>query len=63
MLLLALMSLQSLPISARANVSGAKIESEGMDQGVHFKSEMEANQKATLSWQRPIGFLRPGTAR
>ena len=63
MLLLALMSLQSLPISARANVSGAKIESEGMDQGVHFKSEMEANQKATLSWQLPIGFLRPGTAR
>ena len=49
MLLLALMSLQSLPISARANVSGAKIESEGMDQGVHFKSEMEANRKATLS--------------
>ena len=86
MLLLALMSLQSLPVSAqsffhridstlaaryyrktgfdttyisrpmtkwtitaRANVSGAKIESEGMDQGVHFKSEMEANQKATLS--------------
>lgn len=49
MLLLALMSLQSLPISARANVSGAKIESEGMDQGVHFKSEMEAYQKATLS--------------
>ena len=85
MLLLALMSLQSLPasaqsffhridstlaaryyrktgfdttyisrpmtkwtITARANVSGAKIESEGMDQGVHFKSEMEANQKATL---------------
>jgi hypothetical protein len=47
-LLLALMSLQSLPISARANVSGAKIESEGMDQGVHFKSEMEAYQKATL---------------
>ena len=49
MLLLALMSLQSLPVSARANVSGAKIESEGMDQGVYFKSEMEAYQKATLS--------------
>ena len=36
-------------ITARMNVSGAKIETEGIDQGQHFKSEMEANRKATLS--------------
>ena len=31
------------------NVSGAKIEAEGIDNGQHFKSEMEAARKATLS--------------
>jgi hypothetical protein len=31
------------------NVSGAKIEAEGIDNGQHFKSEMEAGRKATLS--------------
>ena len=36
-------------ITARMNVSGAKIECEGMEDGRHFKSEMEANRKATLS--------------
>ena len=36
-------------IAARMNVSGAKIEAEGIDQGKHFKAEMEANRKATLS--------------
>ena len=36
-------------ITARMNVSGAKIECEGMADGQHFKSEMEANRKATLS--------------
>ena len=36
-------------ITARMNVSGAKIEAEGIDDGRHFKSEMEANRKATLS--------------
>lgn len=46
-------------ITARMNVSGAKIEAEGIDcsalpsgsskNGQHFKSEMEANRKTTLS--------------
>ena len=36
-------------VRARMNVSGAKIKAEGIDQGQHFKSEMEANRKATLS--------------
>ena len=36
-------------VTARMNVSGAKIECEGMADGRHFKSEMEANRKATLS--------------
>ncbi|MBR5747758.1 MAG: DUF4421 family protein [Prevotella sp.] len=36
-------------VTARMNVSGAKIEAEGIDQGQHFKAEMEANRKATLS--------------
>ena len=46
-------------VTARLNVSGAKIEAEGIDQsalpfgssnnGQHFKAEMEANRKATLS--------------
>ena len=36
-------------VRARMNVSGAKIESEGIDNGQHFKAEMEANRKATLS--------------
>lgn len=34
---------------ARMNVSGAKIETEGIDEGLHFKSEMEAKRKATIS--------------
>ena len=36
-------------ITAKMNVSGAKIEAEGMDNGQHFKAEMEANRKTTLS--------------
>ena len=36
-------------VRARMNVSGAKIEAEGIDQGQHFKAEMQANRKATLS--------------
>ena len=36
-------------VRARMNVSGAKIEAEGIDNGLHFNSEMEANRKATIS--------------
>ena len=36
-------------VRARMNVSGAKIEAEGIENGQHFKAEMEANRKATLS--------------
>lgn len=36
-------------ITARMNVSGAQIKAEGIDQGRHFKSEMEADRKTTLS--------------
>ena len=36
-------------VAARFNVSGSKIEAEGIENGLHFKSEMEANRKATLS--------------
>lgn len=36
-------------VIARMNVSGATIESEGMEEGRHFRSEIEANRKATLS--------------
>lgn len=36
-------------VTARMNVSGAKIEAEGIDNGQHFKSEMEAARKTTLS--------------
>ena len=36
-------------VAARFNVSGSKIEAEGIENGRHFKSEMEANRKATLS--------------
>ena len=36
-------------ILARHNVSGAKIETEGIDNGRHFKSEMTADYKSTLS--------------
>ncbi len=36
-------------VTARMNVSGATIESEGMEEGRHFRSEIEANRKATLS--------------
>jgi hypothetical protein len=36
-------------VTARMNVSGATIESEGMEDGQHFKAEMKANRKATLS--------------
>ena len=36
-------------INARYNLSGAKIESEGIDLGQHFKSEMTADYKSTIS--------------
>ena len=36
-------------VTARLNVSGSEIEAEGMDNGLHFKAEMEAERKATLS--------------
>ena len=36
-------------ITARMNVSGAKIKAEGIENGLHFKSEMEAERKTTLS--------------
>ena len=36
-------------VTARMNVSGAKIEAEGTDAGKHFKAEMQASRKATLS--------------
>ena len=36
-------------VTARLNVSGAKIGAEGFENSRHFKSEMEANRKATLS--------------
>lgn len=36
-------------IKARMNVSGAKIEAEGIDNGSHFNSEMKADYKSTLS--------------
>ena len=36
-------------IVTRVNVSGAKIKSEGIENGKHFNAEMEANRKSTLS--------------
>ena len=36
-------------IKARFNLSGATIESEGIENGQHFKSEMTADYKSTLS--------------
>ena len=36
-------------VKARLNVSGAKIETEGIDNGQHFNSEMKADYKSTLS--------------
>ena len=36
-------------VKARLNLSGAKIETEGIDGGQHFKSEMTADYKSTLS--------------
>ena len=36
-------------IKARYNLSGAMIETEGIDNGQHFKSEMTADYKSTLS--------------
>ena len=36
-------------VVGRINVSGAKIESEGVDNGLHFNSEMKADYKSTLS--------------
>ncbi|MGX8694751.1 MAG: DUF4421 family protein [Prevotella sp.] len=36
-------------VRARMNVSGAAIEAEGIDVGQHFKSEMQAERKTTLS--------------
>ncbi len=35
--------------TARMNVSGAKMEAKGIDNGQHFDAVMEANRKATLS--------------
>ena len=42
-------------INARFNLSGAKIESEGMENGQHFKSAMTADYKSTLSVG--VGYL------
>ena len=36
-------------VTARFNVSGAKIEAKGIDNGLHFYSEMKADKKMTLS--------------
>ena len=36
-------------VRTRMNVSGAKIETEGIENGQHFEAEMEANRKATLN--------------
>ena len=36
-------------VRARVNVSGAKIKSEGIEEGKHFNAEMEANRKSTIS--------------
>lgn len=36
-------------VRARVNVSGAKLESEGIEDGKHFNAEMEANRKTTIS--------------
>ena len=36
-------------IKVQANVSGSKIKTEGMEDNHHFKGEMEANRKATVS--------------
>lgn len=36
-------------IKARLNVSGTKIEAKGIENGQHFKSEIEAERKATIS--------------
>jgi hypothetical protein len=36
-------------VVARMNVSGAKLETEGINDGLHFNSELEADKKATLS--------------
>lgn len=36
-------------VKARFNLSGAKIEAEGIESGKHFKSEMTADYKSTLS--------------
>ena len=36
-------------VLARLNVSGATIETEGIDAGQHYQSRMDANSKATLS--------------
>ena len=36
-------------LTARMNESGATIQTEGIENGLHFKSEMEADKKTTLS--------------
>ncbi len=36
-------------VTARMNVSGSRMEAIGIDNGQHFKSEMEANRKSTIS--------------
>ena len=39
----------------RLNVSGAKIQAEGLENGLHFTSEMRANYKSTISIG--VGYL------
>lgn len=36
-------------LSAKMNVSGTTLESEGVEQGMHFKSKLHADNKATVS--------------
>ena len=36
-------------VTARLNVSGAKIEAKGIENGLHFNSEMKADYKSTIS--------------
>ena len=42
-------------VVARMNVSGAKIETEGVESARHFKSEMKADYKSTVSIG--VGYL------
>lgn len=48
-------------VMARWNVSGATLEAEGMEDGQHFKSEMNADYKSTLSFAVSyLGFSLSG---